>query len=91
MKKYKLSLLGHEIFIKTNVEETRIKEAEKLILNRFKKINNRLKKLTNEEILILVALSLADDFIQIDKRLKKIEEKLVTLLYKIDDGGAKLI
>ncbi len=85
MKKYKISILGHEIFIRTNVEETRIKEAENLILDRFEEITHQVKKLTSEEILILVALSLADDFLQADKRLKMAEKKLIDLLYKIDN------
>lgn len=84
MQSYNLSILGQEISFRTNADENRIKEAEKLIEHRFDKLNTYGSRLTNEKLLILVALSLADDFLQSNQELNTIKDKLNQLLEKID-------
>ncbi len=81
---YRLSILGQEVSFKTNVDEARILEAKKVVLDRFNKINTYGSRLSNEKLLILVALGLADDYLQTIQKLLETEEKLKHLLEKID-------
>lgn len=84
MHSYNLSILGHDIAFKTNAEEERIREAERLIAQRFKRLDTQGSRVSNEKLLILVALSLADDLLQTDQRLQELQNKIQQLLEKIE-------
>ncbi len=84
MPSYRLSILGQEVAFRANVDETRILEAKKVVVDRYNKINTIGTRLTNEKLLILVALGLADDFLQLSQKLQKTEETIKQLLDKID-------
>ncbi len=84
MHSYNLSILGHEISFRTNAEEWRIREAEKLIAHRFERLDTRGSRVSKEKLLILVALSLADDFLQTNQKLQDLQDKVQQLLEKIE-------
>lgn len=84
MASYRLNLLGQEVSFKTNADDERIREAERLIKDRYNRLNDRGSRLSNEKILILVALSLADELIQTGERLDRTEKKIDQLLQEID-------
>ncbi|MCF8037865.1 MAG: cell division protein ZapA [Desulfohalobiaceae bacterium] len=86
MASYRLNLLGQEVSFKTNADDERIREAERLIKDRYDGLNDRGSRLSNEKLLILVALSLADELIQTNQRLGSTEEKIDQLLQVIDDA-----
>jgi cell division protein ZapA len=77
--------LGQEVSFKANVDETRVQEAKKVVLDRFSKLNTYGSRLSNEKLLILVALGLADDYLQTTQKLREAEDKLKQLLEKIDN------
>jgi cell division protein ZapA len=83
MPSYHLSILGQEVSFKTNVGEERIKEAARHIENRFQHLDLYGSRLSKEKLLILVALSLADDSLQNSSKLQQTEDKLARLLDKI--------
>ncbi len=87
MPSYNVRLLGQEVSFKTNAEEDRIRQAEQLIKNRFQGLDTYGSRVNNEKLLILVALSLADDYIQTRQRLDEFEDKMSRLLEKIDREG----
>ena len=87
MPSYNVRLLGQEVSFKTNAEEDRIRQAEQLIKNRFQGLDTYGSRVNNEKLLILVALSLADDYIQTRQRLDELEDKMSRLLEKIDREG----
>lgn len=84
MASYKLNLLGQEISFKTNADGERIREAERLITERYNRLNDRGSRLSAEKLLILVSLSLADELIQTSQRLGRTEQKIDQLLQEID-------
>lgn len=84
MASYKLNLLGQEVSFKTNADGERIREAERLITERYNRLNDRGSRLSAEKLLILVALSLADELIQTSQRLGRTEQKIDQLLQEID-------
>ena len=79
-----MSLLGQEVSFKTNADDARIREAERLIRDRYNRLNDRGSRLSNEKLLILVALSLADELIQASERLGNTEKRIDQLLQEID-------
>jgi cell division protein ZapA len=88
MPSYNVRILGQEVSFKTNAEEDRIRHAEQLIQERFQGLDTYGSRISNEKLLILVALSLADDYIQTRQRLDELEDKVCQLLEKLDrDGG----
>lgn len=84
MPSYNVRLLGQEVSFKTNAEEDRIRQAEQLIKNRFQGLDTYGSRVSNEKLLILVALSLADDYIQTRQRLDELEDRMNQLLERID-------
>jgi len=79
-----LNLLGQEVSFKTNADDARIREAERLIQDHYTRLNDRGSRLSNEKLLILVALSLADELIQTSQELESTVKKMDQLLQKID-------
>jgi cell division protein ZapA len=47
------------------------------------------RNLSKEKLLVVLALSLADDFLQCTDRLQELEEQLEQLLHKIDSINQK--
>ncbi len=86
MPSFRLTILGQEVSFRANVDETRVEEAKKLVLDRFRKLDVYGSRLTNEKLLILVALGLADDFLQTSQKLLEAEKKITQLVEKIDKG-----
>lgn len=84
MPSYNVRLLGQEVSFKTNAEEDRIRQAEQLIKNRFQGLDTYGSRVSNEKLLILVALSLADDYIQTRQRLDELEDRMNQLLERFD-------
>lgn len=79
-----MSILGQEVSFKTNVDEERIKEAARHVEARFKNLDLHGSRLSKEKLLILLALSLADDSLQNSQRLQQTEEGLARILDKIN-------
>ncbi len=86
MSRYNLTLLGQNISFKTNAEEQRIREAEKLIEHTYEQINSSAMRVSSEKILIMVALTLADEYLQQNQKLEELEERLFRLLEKINNS-----
>jgi len=84
MPSYNVRLLGQEVSFKTNAEEDRIRQAEQLIKSRFQGLDTYGSRVSNEKLLILVALSLADDYIQTRQRLDELEDRMNQLLERFD-------
>ena len=84
MAGYRLSLLGLDASFRTDASSERVDEAKVLLEERFQALTERAGNLSKERLLIFLALSLADDFLQCNERLQELEEKLEQLLHKID-------
>ncbi|HKK32421.1 MAG TPA: cell division protein ZapA [Desulfomicrobiaceae bacterium] len=84
MPGYTLNVLGLEVNFKAEASSARIERARTLLENRYEELNGRGRNLSKERLLIFLALGLADDYLQMDDRLAKLDEQLATLLNKID-------
>ncbi|MBT8763280.1 cell division protein ZapA [Desulfohalobiaceae bacterium Ax17] len=85
MPGYNLNVLGLEVAFKTDVGPDRVKKAKALIEERFQELEKRGRKLSKEKLLIYLALSLADDYLQTSKRLEEQEKALAKLLHRLEN------
>jgi cell division protein ZapA len=90
MPGYTLDVLGLEVNFKAEASSARIQRAKTLLENRYEELNSRGRNLSKERLLIFLALGLADDYLQTEDRLAKLDEQLATLLNKIDSPGSSL-
>ena len=60
-----------------------------LLEERFQPLLEMGRNLSKEKLLVVLALSLADDFLQCTDRLQELEQKLEQLLHKIDSNNQK--
>jgi cell division protein ZapA len=84
MPGYNVNLLGLDLSFKTDVGPDRVKKAMALIEERFQELEKRGRKLSKEKLLIYLALSLADDFLQTNERIEGLEKALTRLLNRLD-------
>jgi cell division protein ZapA len=84
MPSYNLSLMGLEVSFKTEADQKRVSDAKKLLEQRFKGLNERGRILSKEKVLMLLALSLADDLLQSLEGRRELEGKLERLLQRVD-------
>jgi cell division protein ZapA len=75
--------MGLEVSFKTEADQKRVSEAKKLLEQRFKSLNERGRILSKEKVLMLLALSLADDLLQTVEARQELEGKLEKLLAKV--------
>ncbi len=81
---YQISILGQEVSFRTNADEARVRDAEQLVKQAFDQLNTHGTRLNNEKLLILVALRLADEYLQARQELQDCSRKLSQLLETID-------
>ncbi len=86
MPEYQINVLGQEVSFRTNAGESRVRDAELLIRRTFNRLNTYGNRLSNEKLLILVALSLADDYLQTKHKLQSYQDELARLVETIDSG-----
>jgi len=82
MPRYTLNLMGLEISFKTDADNARIDAAQSLIENKHKELVVGAGDLSKEKLLTFLLLSLADDYLVADDKLKRLEEKIGEILEK---------
>ncbi len=85
MHEYNLSLLGLDIAFRAEVEAERVQKAQQLVEERFEKLKARGERSSKELILTFLVLGLADDLLQSNKHVSDVQERVATLLKKIED------
>ncbi|MBI9081630.1 MAG: cell division protein ZapA [Pseudodesulfovibrio sp.] len=82
MPRYTLNLMGLEISFKTDADNVRIEAAQALIESKHKELATGAGDLSKEKLLTFLLLSLADDYLVADDKLKRLEEKIGEILEK---------
>ncbi|MDK2921304.1 MAG: cell division protein ZapA [Desulfonauticus sp.] len=84
MTGYNLKILGMEVSFKTDVPPERVNKARSLLEERFKVLEERGKKLSKEKLLIYLSLSLADDYLELEKKFQQVESRISRLLDRLN-------
>ena len=90
MASYSLDLLGTQISFATDAGQDRVREATTLLETRFEKLNERGRTINKEKILLLLALSLADDYLEVTERLTRLELRMDELSHAMEGHLAKM-
>ncbi len=84
MPEYKVNLLGLDLTFTTDASQERVDQAGTFLEERYAELEQRGSKLSKERLLVFLALSLADDYLNSDKKLAELQKKVSGLLRKID-------
>ncbi len=85
MQEYKLTLLGLEVAFRADVDAERIEKAKLLVEERFEKLRLHGGRTSKEVLLTFVVLGLADDLLQARGELGVTQDRLDSMLAKIED------
>lgn len=88
MPRYNLPVLGVSITIETDAGEKRVHDAKELLERLFEGLHRDGMNVSKEKLLTVLALSLADDYLQSNRKLAQLEQKLAGLVEKIDGTNA---
>ncbi|WP_207260753.1 cell division protein ZapA [Desulfovibrio sp. Huiquan2017] len=82
MPRYTLTLLGLEISFKTDADNVRIEAAQAFIENKHKELVAGAGDISKEKLLTYLLLSLADDYLVAEDKLRRLEGKIGEILEK---------
>lgn len=81
MPRYTLDLLGMTVAFRTDADEARIQAAQQILEARYGDLAGS-STVSKDKLLACVGLSLADDFLQSEAKLARLEAKISALLEK---------
>ncbi len=84
MPEYNINILDLDLSFKTEAGPERVERAKVYLEKRFAELEKRGNKLSKERLLVFLALSLADDYLQCDERLVELQDKVDELVHKIN-------
>jgi cell division protein ZapA len=84
MRSHSLGLLGLDLHFKSDAEPERIECARLLIEERYSRLSRHGGTISKEKLLAFIALSLADDIIQLRDEKQEIDDKLREFLGNIE-------
>lgn len=85
MPSYTMTVLGLQVAFKAEADQKRVKAAQELVEERYKRLQADGKQISKEKLLLFVALGLADDLLQSNQKLRANENGVARLLAKIDE------
>ena len=88
MRSFTLKILDIEISFKSTTSHESVERAKQLIEDRFSELYSPGMAVTKEKILTLLALGLADDYLQSNEKLQTLERRLNKLTEKIEHSTA---
>ncbi|MBU1228826.1 MAG: cell division protein ZapA [Proteobacteria bacterium] len=80
MPRYTISVNGLELSFKTDADEKRIQAAQALLEDRFVELSRDGRYISREKLLTLLALGIADDYLELRQKLAGQEARMQELL-----------
>ena len=80
MPSYTITVNGLEISFKTDADEPRIQAAQALLEERFAELSKGGRYISREKLLTLLALGMADDYLETRRKLAGLEARMQELL-----------
>lgn len=80
MPSYTITVNGLEISFKTDADESRIQAAQALLEERFAELSKGGRYISREKLLSLLALGMADDYLETRRKLAGLEARMQELL-----------
>ena len=86
MQNYSLDMLGLELTFKADADPHRLEQARQMLESRFAVLRQHGRHLSKEKLLTFLALALADDLIESQEVLGKVDGKVRKIMTEIDDN-----
>jgi cell division protein ZapA len=80
MPSYTITVNGLEISFKTDADEPRIQAAQALLEERFTELSKGGRYISREKLLTLLALGMADDYLEVRRKHAGLEARMQELL-----------
>ena len=80
MPSYTITVNGLEISFKTDADAERIQVAQTLLEDRFAELSKGGRYISREKLLTLLALGMADDYLETRRKLSGLEARMQELL-----------
>lgn len=80
MPSYTITVNGLEISFKTDADDERIQAAQVLLEERFAELSKGGRYISREKLLTLLALGMADDYLETRRKLASLEARMQELL-----------
>ena len=80
MPSYTITVNGLEISFKTDADAERIQIAQTLLEERFTELSKGGRYISREKLLTLLALGMADDYLEVRRKLASLEARMQELL-----------
>ena len=80
-----LTVLGHEVAFKPGADMERVRDVVCLLEERFAELKFHGGQ-SREALLIFLALGLADDVLQLQKKLDDVQHRVMTMLSEIENA-----
>ena len=80
MPSYTITINGLEISFKTDADAERIQVAQTLLEDRFAELSKGGRYISREKLLTLLALGMADDYLETRRKLSGLEARMQELL-----------
>lgn len=87
MRTYNLNVLGHQVSFKAEAEPHRVEKAQLLLDERYSHFKEQGSQLSQERILVFLALALADDLLEAQEKLEKVEQRLKDFVLRLDNDS----
>ena len=85
MHSFNITVLGMEISFRAEADPGRVENARVLVEERYEKLKFHGGQISREALLTFLVLGLADDLLQSHKQLDDVQNRIDTLLAKIED------
>jgi cell division protein ZapA len=80
-----LTVLGHDVAFKPGADMARVRDVVRLLEERFAELKSHGGQ-SREALLIFLALGLADDVLQLQKKLDDVQHRVMVMLSQIENA-----
>ena len=85
MPEHIITVLGIDLVFRAEASPEQVDEARSLVEERFEKLRQNGRLFSREKLLTFLAIGLADDLIQADKRVSAMQNRMHGILTEIEE------
>ena len=85
MPEHTVNVLGIDLVFRAEASPDQVNEAKTMVEERFEKLRQNGRLFSREKLLTFLAIGLADDLIQADKRVSAMQNRMHGILTEIEE------
>ena len=87
MPEHTVNVLGIDLVFRAEASPDQVNEAKTMVEERFEKLRQNGRLFSREKLLTFLAIGLADDLIQADKRVSAMQNRMHGILTEIEENA----